>query len=48
MGVDFGTIVEDTVAEVGPRALIFFVAYHVVGVLIVFNLLTAIMIQLYG
>ena len=48
MGVDFGSVVEDTVSEVGPWALFFFVAYHVVGVLIVFNLLTAIMIQLYG
>lgn len=48
VGVDFGSVVEETVAEVGNGALIFFVAYHVVGVLIVFNLLTAIMIQLYG
>lgn len=48
VGVDFSAVVEDTVAEVGPWALLFFVAYHVVGVLIVFNLLTAIMIQLYG
>ena len=48
VGVDFSAVVEDTVAEVGLGALLFFVAYHVVGVLIVFNLLTAIMIQLYG
>lgn len=48
VGVDFSAVVEDTVSEVGPAALLFFVAYHVVGVLIVFNLLTAIMIQLYG
>lgn len=48
VGVDFSAVVEDTVNEVGHKALLFFVAYHVVGVLIVFNLLTAIMIQLYG
>ncbi|CAM9925773.1 unnamed protein product, partial [Ectocarpus sp. 4 AP-2014] len=48
VGVDFSAVVEETVNEVGYKALVFFVAYHVVGVLIVFNLLTAIMIQLYG
>lgn len=48
VGVDFSAVVEGTVDEVGYGALVFFVAYHVVGVLIVFNLLTAIMIQLYG
>ena len=48
VGVDFSAVVQNTVDEVGPAAMLFFVAYHVVGVLIVFNLLTAIMIQLYG
>lgn len=48
VGVDFSVVVEQTVAEVGRSAFLYFVAYHVVGVLIVFNLLTAIMIQLYG
>lgn len=48
VGVDFSAVVEDTVNEVGPSAFLYFALYHVVGVLIVFNLLTAIMIQLYG
>lgn len=48
VGVNFSDVVEETVEEVGSSAMLFFFAYHVVGVLIVFNLLTAIMIQLYG
>lgn len=48
VGVDFSAVVDKTVDEAGLSALLFFVTYHVVGVLIVFNLLTAIMIQLYG
>lgn len=48
MVVDLSSTVEETMSEAGLWAFMFFVICHVVGVLIVFNLLTAIMIQVYG
>ncbi|CAM9706322.1 unnamed protein product [Discosporangium mesarthrocarpum] len=48
MGVDFSAVLEETWAETGIHAMVFFTTYHMIGVIIVFNLLSAIVIQLYS
>jgi hypothetical protein len=46
-GVEFRRVVEDTVSRTAPAAYVFFLCYHVIGVLIVMNLIKSIIIQFY-
>lgn len=48
MVVDLSSTVERTMSEAGLWAFVFFVVCHAVGVFIVLNFLTAMMIQVYG